>query len=141
MAIFDFLSALISPVTDLIGKIVTKDEDKLTIKAEILRIQTALADKMLEYERSVLDSQTKIIVAEAQSESALTRNWRPLTALIFVGLATWAFVGRSFGINTPDLPPDLWTVIKIMVGGYTGGRTLEKVVPPIIDALKSKEKI
>lgn len=143
MAIFDFLSSLISPVTDLVGKFVTQDADKLAIKAELTRVQTAFAEKMMDYEKQLLDSQTKIIVSEAQGQSWLQRNWRPLLMLSIISIVVNNYIVvpwlRVLGVEAPvlELPGSLWTLMEIGVGGYVGGRTLEKIAPAIAQTFAS----
>jgi len=139
MAIFDFLSGLIAPVTDLVGKIVTKDEDKMRIQAAILEVQTKSAEKYLDYEAKILDLQAATIQAETKSESWLTQSWRPITMLVFVGLVSWSYIGRTFGAPVPDLPPQMWSLIELGLGGYVIGRSAEKIVPTVIDAMKKKD--
>lgn len=85
--------------------------------------------------------QADIIKAEIEGENWLQRNWRPLTAISF------AFVIFFYGILSPILvgwfgfPPvrvgdDLlrWIMdaVVICLGGYIGGRSLEKIVKMIV---------
>lgn len=79
-----------------------------------------------------------IVHAEAQSENWLTSAWRPLTMLTFVAL----IVARMFGLTADAVSESeymlLWELVKIGLGGYVIGRTAEKVVPGIVDAVRSK---
>lgn len=146
MPIFDFLSGLISPVTDLVGKIVTKDEDQLKIKAGLMEIQTGIASKMMDYESQLATLQKDVIVAEAQGSSWLQRNWRPLLMLSFIVIIANNYILapylRAFGLMVVmlELPPQMWTLIQLGVGGYIGGRTLEKVAPAIGDIISGLKK-
>lgn len=85
----------------------------------------------------VSKSQADVIMAEARGENWLQRNWRPVTAVAF------AFIVFFYGLLMPvlvawfDIPPvrvgDLlleWIkdIVIICLGGYIGGRTLEKIV-------------
>jgi len=78
----------------------------------------------------------EVVKAEAQGESWLQRNWRPLSALTFVSLV----VARWAGWTAPNIAEaeylELWAVVKICLGGYTIGRTAEKIAPAVIQALK-----
>lgn len=131
MSIFDFLGGLISPVTDLIGKIVTKDEDKARIEAEISKIKSELSVKMMEYETEVMKLRSSVIVAEAQSESWITRSWRPLTMLTFLAIIVYQVIFVSiFHLPPPDykaIPDAMWGMLTVGIGGYMIGRTYEKV--------------
>ncbi|HBF31348.1 3TM-type holin, partial [Rhizobium sp.] len=79
-----------------------------------------------------------IVLAEAQSKNWLASSWRPITMLIFVGL----IVARWFGWTAPGLSQpevlELWAIVKIGMGGYVIGRSVEKVVPDVVAAMNAK---
>ena len=83
-----------------------------------------------------LNAQVRVIVAEAQSGSWLTRSWRPITMLVFL----WLIVSYWYGWHAADLTPalvdQLFQIIKIGLGGYVIGRSAEKVAPVVAKALK-----
>ena len=140
--ILDFFAGIIKPIGDVIDNLTTSDEERLTIKQKMFELQVTLYSKVLDYESRLTESQAKIITAEAQSDSWLTKNWRPLTMVTFVGLV----VARWLGFTAPGISEavemELWSIIKIGIGGYVAGRSVEKVVPAIADAignLKAKE--
>lgn len=73
----------------------------------------------------------QIIVAEAKSESWLTRSWRPLFMVVFMVL----LLSFWFGYVPPHLlgpmPPimaEIFLIVKIGIGGYIPARSLEKMV-------------
>ena len=80
----------------------------------------------------------EIIKAEVQSESWLAQSWRPILMLTFGAL----IVARWFGWAAPDLSEaeylKLWSIVELGLGGYVIGRSVEKVVPGIADALKGR---
>lgn len=94
---------------------------------------------------------TSVALAEVQSEHWLTRSWRPILMLILVGF----LVVVGFLIPVVDLvaghpirfeprwhllPAGFWDFLSIGMGGYIGGRSLEKVaglVFPTVGAAKS----
>jgi hypothetical protein len=39
-----------------------------------------------------------------------------------------------------QIPADMWDLLKIGIGGYTIGRSAEKIIPAAIDAFKKKEQ-
>jgi len=91
----------------------------------------------MKYEAQFVSYQRDIIVAEAKSESWIARNWRPLMMLTFVGiifnnhvLAAWM---QTLGFNYAviELPPDMWDLLKIGLGGYILGRSGEKITKTI----------
>ena len=94
--------------------------------------------KLLELQQSgdleELKQAGSIITAEAKSEHWLVAAWRPLTMLVFVAiiannyiLAPYIDLFFSADISL-DLPPDLWELLKIGLGGYVVGRTGEKMM-------------
>ena len=130
-----FIAGLIKPVTDLVDNLHTSDEERLAAKGVLLQLQTGLMSQTLVYETKLAESQANIIVAEATANSWLTRTWRPITMLTFVALVVWSqFTGM-------EIPPDLWFVIKIGLGGYLGGRSVEKSVASITEIMKAKEQV
>jgi len=130
-----FISGLIKPVTGLIDNLHTSDEERLAAKGVLLELQTGLMSQTLAYEQKLAESQASIIVAEATANSWLTRTWRPITMLTFVGLIVYSqFTGM-------EIPDDLWFVVKLGLGGYVGGRSVEKSVESVVKAMKSKEQV
>ena len=130
-----FISGLIKPVSDLVDNLHTSDEERLEAKGVLLQLQTGLMSQTLDYEKQLAESQALIITAEAQASSWITRSWRPLTMLSFVVLIMYSqFTGMP-------IPPDLWTVLQIGLGGYLGGRSVEKSVEGVVKVMKSKEQV
>lgn len=75
--------------------------------------------------------------AEVKSESWMARNWRPSLMLSFTYIIvhTYVFV-PLFGLTHVDIPPDMWGLLKLGIGGYVLGRSGEKIVPDVITAIK-----
>ena len=76
----------------------------------------------------VLQTQAGIITAEAQGDSWLQRNWRPITMLWLSGL-----VGAHWlGFTPPNLSEaqvvGLLDIVQVGLGGYVVGRSAEKVM-------------
>lgn len=140
--IFDFLGGIVSPITKLVDSLHTSEGEKLAIKAELLRAQTEFAAKALDYEKRLFEVQGDIITTESKADSWLTRSWRPLTMMTFVGLVVWFYMGKTFNWPTPDdlFVGELFGLIKLGLGGYVIGRSVEKVIPSVVGALKAKEE-
>lgn len=83
-------------------------------------------------------AQTDIIRTEAASQHWLAANWRPLLMLTFGGL----IVARWFGWAAPNLSESeylaLWNIVELGIGGYVVGRTVEKVAPSVVGALRGR---
>jgi len=75
-----------------------------------------------------LEAASSIIKAEANSESWLTRSWRPITMLTFVAL----IAAHWMGFTAPNLAPEeitsLLDLVKIGLGGYVVSRGTEKAI-------------
>ncbi|MFA7421113.1 MAG: 3TM-type holin [Melioribacteraceae bacterium] len=127
MGVLDFLGGIVKPITDLIDSLVTTDKEKKELKNELLRIENQFLGKALEYESKLLDSQSRIVEAEAKGQSWLQRNWRPITMLTFLILV----VCDSFGFLKFRLSNEAWILLQIGLGGYVVGRTGEKIVEKI----------
>ena len=132
MGIWDFMTGLMQPVTDLIDAVHTSDEERLQLKAQMMRIQAEAMSKLQAYEMALLQAKSNIIVAEAKGESWLQRSWRPLGMVTLLALV----VLDSLGILPNRLTAEAWTMIQIGFGGYVVGRSAEKTAPQLSNALK-----
>jgi hypothetical protein len=131
-AILGFISNIINPVTEIIDELNTSEEERLAIKQKLFEMQTALSMKVMEYEQQLLKSKADIITAEAQGQSWIQRNWRPITMLTFLALVVF----DSLGILANRLAPEAWTLLQIGLGGYVVGRSAEKIAPQIKDIMR-----
>lgn len=127
-----------------IDGLVTSQEEKLELRKQIFEIYTNSVNKIQEVSAS-------IILAEANGNQ-LQRNWRPIMALSFGGIVvtTYFFFPvinlyfKSEGLT--DLIHELkdndnfWTLLQLMIGGYTVGRSLEKITEKASDILKDTRK-
>lgn len=75
-----------------------------------------------------------VIKTEASSQFKLTAQWRPILMLTFTFIVANNYIispymQAMFGWHVAlDLPPQMWDLIKIGVGGYIMGRSAEKAV-------------
>jgi len=101
---------------------VVKDQDQ----AERLKSELAIA--VINQMDNELKAAKDVIVAEAQGESWLQRNWRPLTMLSFVTL----IAAHWLGFTAPNLSEPqilaLMDIVQVGIGGYVVGRSAEKVM-------------
>ena len=127
MNIINLISGIFEPAAKLIDSVHTSTEEKLAIKNKLVTIQNEMTAKIIDYETRLLESQTSIINSEAQGESWMQRNWRPITMLTFLVLV----VCDSFGLLAFRLAAEAWVLLQIGLGGYVVGRTAEKVTKKI----------
>jgi len=103
-------------------------EDKARLEQKAMDLEQRAMEARSDLEGAKRD----IIVAEAKGESWLQRNWRPLIMSIFGVIIANNYIlnpylSAMFGIDIVlDLPPDMWDLLKIGIGGYITGRTAEK---------------
>lgn len=120
------LSLLVGPITTLINRLIPDKAKADEAKAEMMTI-------MLSAQAKEMESKAAVVVAEAKGESWLQRNWRPLTMMVFLAIIANNFIIvpylSAFGLVIPYLPipPDMWTLLWIGIGGYIGSRGAEKV--------------
>lgn len=107
------LSGILAPVRDIVDELHVSDEERGALLAAIQ-----------ESESHVLQARTQVLTAVALHGNWLQRSWRPITMLVFLGLA----VADSFGALSSPLAPEAWQLLKIGLGGYVAGRSLEKTV-------------
>lgn len=120
---------LIDKLFGFFDKYLDKSINRDTLKAEITK-------QVVQLFGEVSKQQAQVIVAELNGEDWLQRNWRPLVALSF------AFIIFFYGLVLPIMvdwfgfPPVrvgdqllewIMTGVMVCLGGYIGGRSLEKI--------------
>lgn len=121
------ISGIANGIEGILGKFVTDPDKKLQAQTEITELIQNNAQK-------VIDDQRDVIVAEAQGRSWLQRNWRPIlmlsfTLIIINNYILSPYLQAMFGWQVKlDLPPEMWDLLKIGIGGYIVGRSGEKIM-------------
>lgn len=115
--------AILGPVIAGIFSVIDKAiEDKDQAQAVKARLQEmVLTGQMREIEEAAAN-----IRAEAEGDSWLQRSWRPLTMLTFVSLIVAKWLGFTAPGVTEAVELALFEIIKIGLGGYVVGRSVEK---------------
>lgn len=128
-----WISDGIKAIGGIIDNVSTTDEERGQLKNALAVVENQMKAKVLEYETKISEFRSNIIIAEAQSKSWMTSNWRPITMLSFVAIIinnyiiapyTDALLGWEVVLQMPDF---LWETIKIGLGGYIIGRSGEKI--------------
>lgn len=139
MGFGDILSGLVKGAGDIIGKFVTDPSEKLKAQQEVLALQEKYAEKLLEAEMETVKAQAAVISTEAGSKNWLASSWRPILMLVFTYIILHNFViAPLFHITSVAIPPDMWDLLRLGIGGYVMGRSVEKVVPSIAQAFQKK---
>lgn len=131
--------AALLPILGSIGKSVAANlfpdpADKL--KAQELEQQLTRA--VLDHAAAIEQAAAANIQTEAASKHWLAANWRPLTMITFVCLIVARWLGFSADGMTEAEYLEVYGLIKIGLGGYVVGRSVEKVAPSIVGAIKSR---
>ena len=117
-------------VTAVLDKLTLSPEERLKAEREVLALQLELQGKILAADVELAKAGRDAIVAEAQGQSWAQRNWRPVTMLSFVVCILYNFIiAPLFHLPSVPIPPDMWDLIKIGIGGYLLSRGAEKVIP------------
>jgi hypothetical protein len=136
IVLFKILGSLLgkiaaSPVLEIVDKIVPDADLKARLKAEI---RNSLARRDL----ALIAARRESVLGELRSDSWMTRSWRPalmfllMIFLLFFGLIVPILElcsGRSIPVepHLDRIPEPLWNLLALGVGGYVGGRTVEKI--------------
>ena len=134
------LSTLLSgPVLALINGPVFSIIDKLIPDRDLrLRLKSEITSKTLAHQDKIAEAQKQILLEELSGGSLLTRSWRPLLMyVIILFLLLYGLVLPVADLVTGhpvlfkprwgDIPDGLWNLLGLGVGGYIGGRSLEKI--------------
>ncbi len=128
------LGPVLDVFRDLGGKWINKQISDQQFRTEV---QKALLLALT----NLWSQQGKVITAEINSESPLTRVWRPAVAVSFAFVLFWYafFVPIAVGwLGAPPLAVGdkllewIMTLLTISITGYIGGRSVEKVVDKFI---------
>lgn len=148
MNILNLLSQVFEPAARLIDAVHTSEDEKLKAKNGLMVIQASVVSEAIEYETALMNAKRDIIVAEAKSESWLTRNWRPIIMLSLTSavLAYWFGLTPTDEVTGLSIIPNsiverMYSLVQIGVGGYLAGRSIEKTAGAITESLKKKDKV
>ncbi len=130
-------NALVAPVAGLFTKALDVVDKYVPDKDLAAKLKAALKGQILNIAHTefieLLKGQTQIILAEAKG-GWLQRNWRPMLMCLFgIIVANNYIIYPYLSFFTEkstmlDIPPDMWALLKIGVGGYIVGRSAEKAV-------------
>lgn len=119
-----FGTNVIGEIGKVIDNLFTSEEERMNAKNKILQV---LKEKELELQKM----QTDVIIAEAKG-NWLQRSWRPILMLSFGFIIIYSkFIAPLFDLAIPELEIEFWELLKIGIGGYVIGRSVEKVADKI----------
>ena len=120
---------ILDGVIGLVDKAVPDRDEARRIKADLSKV---FDNSDLSKFSEQIQAQAKIITAEAKSESWIARNWRPMIMLLFGVIIANNYILYPWFSELFDLdvmmpvPAEMWGLLKLGLGGYVIGRTVEK---------------
>lgn len=134
---------ILSNVIDTIGGVVSntvgkfiEDKDKANeLSAQLTSQLTASVVQLMSKE---LDSQRDIIVAEAQGESWLQRNWRPIIMMALSTMVCVYWMGWTHQAMEQPVILKILDIVQVGLGGYIGGRTAEKLADKGVEIFRAR---
>lgn len=132
----NILDLVAGPILQIIDKVIPDPQAKQAAQLKFMEMQQAGELAQLDAEVRTKLAAADIIKAEAQGEGVLQRNWRPILMLTFGAL----IVARWLGWSAPNLAESevlqLWDIVQLGLGGYVIGRSAEKILPSVVQAMK-----
>lgn len=133
------LGDVIKSVGSVIDSLTTTDAEKLEAQRKLTELTLGFQEKMAELDQQWAETQAGVITAESKSESVLARSWRPILMLVFTYIIAHNYViAPVFGVVSVPIPPEMWDLLRLGVGGYIAGRSIEKVAPHVAEAFTKK---
>lgn len=125
--------SVLTAVGDILGRFIASPDEKLKAQLELAKVGADFQVKMAEADAEFAKSQAAVITSEVQSQSWAARNWRPVLMLTFTYIIAHNFViAPTFHLSALAIPPEMWTLLNIGIGGYIVGRSAEKIVPGVL---------
>ena len=111
------------PLIDIGIKLIDKIFPDPTKRAEAkaLLLEQQQAGTLQEIESSM-----HVIIAEAKGGSWIQRSWRPIVMLVFTSLIVAKWLGFTDAGVTEEIEIAILEIIKVGIGGYIVGRSVEK---------------
>ncbi len=130
------------PLSSIIDAYVADVELRRKLKADL---ETSLLDHLSKSG----ELQQNIITTEIKSDNWLASSWRPILMLVLMGFLVlvglvipgldW-MLGHAIPYHPRwnDLPVGFWDFLSVGVGGYIGGRSLEKISGQVFGAVAKR---
>ena len=119
----NILAKLVGQASNIIDEVVTSKEEKLQLKNQLKKV---ILDHEIEAQKNI----TERWKADANSDSWLSKNVRPMV-LIFLVVSTVLMIFIEAGVIAFEVKASwidlLQLVLITVIGAYFGGRSLEKV--------------
>lgn len=115
----------------VIGQVLGVIDQAVEDKDQAARLKHEVEMQLIQQDFSFIvkeiEARASIIAAEAGGKSWLQRNWRPLLMLTFTYIIAHNYIiSPMFSFTRLEIPPDMWELLKLGMGGYILGRSAEK---------------
>jgi len=89
-----------------------------------------LYSKILDITSELAKLQSNVVIAEIQGQSWIQRAWRPILMWVCIFIVAWNYIiNPILGLNRAiNMPPELWKLLFIGIGGYITLRSGEKII-------------
>ncbi len=116
---------IIGELGKTVSTLVTTDDEKQTQKAKLTEIVMSNLNRLY-------DAQSSVIKAE-MSGNFLQKSWRPIMMLTFGVIIVMKWFGYTDANISESLEMELLSIIKLGLGGYVVGRSVEKIATKVTD--------
>lgn len=131
-SVFETVSSVVSGT---VGKFI---EDKDKAKELETALTAQLTTSVVELMGRELDAQKSVIVAEAQGESWLQRNWRPIIMMALSTMVCIYWMGWTHQELDQPVILKILDIVQVGLGGYIGGRTAEKLADRGVEIFRTR---
>lgn len=124
MGVLDFLkSNTVDAVGKIVDNVITNDEEKSSAKKQLTEV-------VMKGLNDIASVQGEVIQTEMKG-NFLQKSWRPLMMLAFGVI----LICKWFGLTNDSIPLELelqlLDIVKLGLGGYVVGRSVEKVASTV----------
>jgi len=139
MTLIGLLTTLINSVVSLGEKFIEDREKQKEFEAEVRKLLTEQINKIIDLVAEQERLKAQVIIAETQSDSWLTRSWRPIVVLVFTALVVLYWFGIVPDNLSKDTTDKLFEIIQYALLGYIGGRSVEKTAGKLVQVFLSRK--
>jgi hypothetical protein len=124
MGVLDFLkSGAIDAVGKIVDTVVTNDDEKSEAKKQLTEVVLNSLNKVAEVQGEVIKTEMK--------GNFLQKSWRPIMMLSFGVILVCKWFGLTNEHIALELELQLLDIVKLGLGGYVVGRSVEKVATTV----------
>ena len=132
MGFWNLLAPGVKAIGGILDEFIESPEEKKQAQLKFLQLSDAMKKRADDYEQTLLEKKGDIISWEARSTNLLTSGWRPAVMLMLA--CTCVAHSLGWAPSGTELDPEFWPTLQMGLGGYLGGRSVEKVVGTAADA-------